>query len=172
MTSVLLHTATHFKLTISSSFQSQSTLFWELFKWEKICNLVQIGGIVMFNNFFYYVNNFCIEICIDFCLYMLSIIVLRKKIVIGKNRYRQVTLPKKSESAKKIAIGESLVLSFTHTHVIANVCFQKNWNIAVELYGPLLWCLLGIWLHKPISLKREAWTFFIISTRIYIEHYL
>ncbi len=53
MISVLLHTATHFKLTISSSFQSQSTLFWELFKWEKICNLVQIGGIVMFNNLFY-----------------------------------------------------------------------------------------------------------------------
>ncbi len=52
MTSVLLHTATHFKWTISSSFQSQSTLFWELFKWENICNLVQIGGIVMFNNFF------------------------------------------------------------------------------------------------------------------------
>ncbi len=64
----------------------------------------------MFNNLFYYVNNFCIEICIDFCLYMLSIIVLGKKIGIGKNRYRQVTLPKnrKSESAKKIAIGASL----------------------------------------------------------------
>ncbi len=52
MTSVLFHTATHFKLTISSSFQSQSTSFWELFKWENICNLVQIEGIVMFNNFF------------------------------------------------------------------------------------------------------------------------
>ncbi len=52
ITSVLFHTETHFKLTISSSFQSQSTLFWELFKWENICNLVQIGGIVMFNNFF------------------------------------------------------------------------------------------------------------------------
>ncbi len=37
----------------------------------------------MFNNLFYYANNFCIEICIDFCLYMLSIIVLRKKIGIG-----------------------------------------------------------------------------------------
>ncbi len=54
MTSVLLHKATHFKLTISSSFQSQSTLFWELFKWEKISKLVQIGGIVMCNNLFYY----------------------------------------------------------------------------------------------------------------------
>ncbi len=43
-------------LTISSSFLSQSTLFWELFKWEKICNLVQIGGIVMFKNLFYYVT--------------------------------------------------------------------------------------------------------------------
>ncbi len=50
ITSVLLHKATNFKLTISFSFQSQSTLFWELFKWEKICTLVQIGGIVMFNN--------------------------------------------------------------------------------------------------------------------------
>ncbi len=41
---------------------------------------------------------------------MLSIIDLRKKIGIGKNRYRQVTLPKnwKSESAKIIAIGASL----------------------------------------------------------------
>ncbi len=101
MTSVLLHTATHFKLTISSSFQSQSTLFSELFKREKICNLDQIGGIVMFNNFFYYANNFCIEICIDFCLYMLSIIVPGKKIGIGKNRYRQ-----KSISAK-IGIGKN-----------------------------------------------------------------
>ncbi len=60
MTSVLLHTATHFKLTISSSFQSQSTLFWELFKWEKICNSVQIGEIVMFNNLFY-VNIFALK---------------------------------------------------------------------------------------------------------------
>ncbi len=46
----------------------------------------------------------------DFCLYMLSIIVLWKKIGIGKNRYRQVTPKKKkkkrkSELAKKIAIG-------------------------------------------------------------------
>ncbi len=67
----------------------------------------------MFNNLFYYVNNFCIKICIDFCLYLLSIIVLRKKIGIGKDRYRQVTLPKnwKSESAKKMAIGASLVCS-------------------------------------------------------------
>ncbi len=47
MTSVLLHKATRFKLIISYSFQSQSTLFWELFKWEKICNWVQIGGIVL-----------------------------------------------------------------------------------------------------------------------------
>ncbi len=42
---------------------------------------------------------------------MLSIIVLRKKIGIGKNRYRQVTLTKKnqkSESAKKIAVRASL----------------------------------------------------------------
>ncbi len=58
MTSVLLHTETHFKLTISASFQSQSTLFWELFQWEKICKLVQIGGIVIFNNLFYYLNHF------------------------------------------------------------------------------------------------------------------
>ncbi len=43
MTSVLLHKATHLKFTISSSFLSQSTLFLELFKWEKICKLVQIG---------------------------------------------------------------------------------------------------------------------------------
>ncbi len=56
MTSALLHTATNFKLIIiikeiiiSSSFQSQSILFWELFKWEKICNIFQIWGIVMFN---------------------------------------------------------------------------------------------------------------------------
>ncbi len=45
-----------FKLTISSSFQSQSPLFYELFKWEKIGKLVQIGGIVIFNHLFYYVN--------------------------------------------------------------------------------------------------------------------
>ncbi len=57
MTSVLLHKATHFRLTIFSSFQSQSTLFWEMFKWEKICKLVQIGEIVIFYNLFYYVNN-------------------------------------------------------------------------------------------------------------------
>ncbi len=71
---------------------------------------VQIGGIVMFNNLIYYVNHF-VEICIDFCLYMLSIIVLRKKIGICKNQYRQARLPKnwKSESAKKIEIGASLV---------------------------------------------------------------
>ncbi len=61
------------------------------------------------NNLFYYVNKFCIEICINFCLYMLSIIVPRKKIGIGKNPYQQVTLPKKSESAKKTVIGASLV---------------------------------------------------------------
>ncbi len=40
---------------------------------------------------------------------MLSIIDLRKKIGIDKKQYRQATLPKKSESAKKIAIGASLV---------------------------------------------------------------
>ncbi len=56
------------------------------------CKLVQIGGIVMFNNLFYYLNNFSI----DFCLNMLSIIVLRKKIGIVKNLHR------------KIAIGASL----------------------------------------------------------------
>ncbi len=56
ITSVLLHT-TRFKLTISSSFQSRNILFWELFKWEKICKLVQIGGIVIFDNLFY-VNYF------------------------------------------------------------------------------------------------------------------
>ncbi len=28
-------------------------------KWEKICNSVQIGGIVMFNNLCYYVKMFC-----------------------------------------------------------------------------------------------------------------
>ncbi len=41
---------------------------------------------------------------------MLSFIVLRKKIRISKNRYRQVRLPKnrKLESAKKIAISASL----------------------------------------------------------------
>ncbi len=33
-------------------------LFGELFKQEKTCKLVQIGGIVMFNNVIYYVNNF------------------------------------------------------------------------------------------------------------------
>ncbi len=66
ITSVLLHTATNFKLTISSSFQSQSTLFWELFKWEKICNLVQIGGIVMFKNLFDYVNMFFLLKCAYF----------------------------------------------------------------------------------------------------------
>ncbi len=57
MTSVLLHKETNFNVIINSSFQSQSTLFWELFRWEKICKLVQIGAIVMFNNLFY-VNHF------------------------------------------------------------------------------------------------------------------
>ncbi len=108
ITSVLINKATHLKLTIYSSFQSQSTLFWEMFKWEKICKLVQIGGIIFFYNFFYYVNNFCWYLHRSF-LYMLSIIVLRKKIVISKIRYRQVTLTKKSESSKKIAIGASLI---------------------------------------------------------------
>ncbi len=51
ITSVLLHT-TRFKLTISSSFQTRNTLFWELFKWEKICKFVQIGGIVNFIIYF------------------------------------------------------------------------------------------------------------------------
>ncbi len=72
-------------------------------------------------NLFYYVNNFCIEICIDFCLYMLSIIDLRMKIGIGKNRYRQVTLPKKSESAKKIAIGASLYLIIAEVIMVCGV---------------------------------------------------
>ncbi len=47
----------------------------------------------MFNNLFYLVKKKIVAICIYFCLYMLSIIVLRKKIRIGKNTYR----PKKSE---------------------------------------------------------------------------
>ncbi len=65
----------------------------------------------MFNNLFYYIKMYFVETCIDFFLYMMSIIVLRKKIGIGKNPYRQVRLPKnqKSESAKKIAIGASLI---------------------------------------------------------------
>ncbi len=33
------HLFCYIKLLISTSFQSQSTLFWELFKWENICNL-------------------------------------------------------------------------------------------------------------------------------------
>ncbi len=36
-----------------------------------------------------------VDICIDFCLYMLSIIVLRKKIGICKYRYRQLRLKNK-----------------------------------------------------------------------------
>ncbi len=63
----------------------------------------------MFNNLLYYVFFFVFEICIYFCLFMLSIIVLRKKIGIGKNRYRQGTLPKNRKSVKKIAISESLL---------------------------------------------------------------
>ncbi len=48
------HLFCYIKLLISTSFQSQSTLFWELFKWENICNLAQIvKQIVMFNNLFY-----------------------------------------------------------------------------------------------------------------------
>ncbi len=46
ITSVLLHKATNFKLTISSSETDHFIL--ELFKWDKICKLVQIGGIVIF----------------------------------------------------------------------------------------------------------------------------
>ncbi len=58
MTSVLFHKATHFKLTISFLFPVTEHLFWKLCKWDTICKLVQIGGIVIFNNVFYYVNNF------------------------------------------------------------------------------------------------------------------
>ncbi len=53
ITSVLLHKATHFKLTISSSFQSQSTLFYSCLSERKSVKIVQIGGIAMFNNLFY-----------------------------------------------------------------------------------------------------------------------
>ncbi len=56
----------------------------------------------MFNNVFYYVNHFFVEICIDFRLYMLSIIVLRKKIGICKNRYRQGTLTKNRNRPRKL----------------------------------------------------------------------
>ncbi len=91
MTSILIYTATHFNYF--SSFQSQSTLFWELFKWEKICNLVQIGGIVMFKNLFYYVTwN------LHRFLFVYAVNYSSEK----ENRYRQVTLPKKSE----IGIGQ------------------------------------------------------------------
>ncbi len=41
----------------------------------------------MFNNLFVF---FALK-TIDFCLFMLSIIVCRKKIGIGQNQYRQVT---------------------------------------------------------------------------------
>ncbi len=57
----------------------------------------------MFNNLFYYVNKlktFVVEICIAFCLYMWSIIVLRKKIGIGKNQYHKVRLPKNHKIGK------------------------------------------------------------------------
>ncbi len=60
-----------------------------------------------------------VEICIYFCLYMLSIIVLKKKIKIGKNQYRQVTLPKKSE----IWIGQencNRCISTKCTHALSN----------------------------------------------------
>ncbi len=36
ITSVLLHKATRFNLTISSSFQSQSTLFWVVYMRENL----------------------------------------------------------------------------------------------------------------------------------------
>ncbi len=137
ITSVLLHTATNFKLTISSSFQSQSTLFWELFKWEKICNLVQIEGIVMFKNLFYYVNMFfCWNVHI-LCLYMLSIIVLRKKLKIGKNRYRQVTLPKKIGNWNRPRKLQSVHLWLQHkdVRVLLPVQLILNWYWLVCVWG-------------------------------------
>ncbi len=53
MTSVLLYTATPFQwIVISTSFLVKEHFLLELFKWENICNFVQIGAIVMFNNFY------------------------------------------------------------------------------------------------------------------------
>ncbi len=59
----------------------------------------------MFTNVLYiYIYFFCMQkVCflheksIDFCLYMLSIIVFRKKIGIFKKRYRQVKIDKNME---------------------------------------------------------------------------
>ncbi len=49
MTSVLLYTDTYFQLiSMQALTRSRSTLV----KWENICNLVQIGRIVMFKNLF------------------------------------------------------------------------------------------------------------------------
>ncbi len=55
---------------------------------------------------------------------MLSIIGLRKKIGIGKNRYRQVTLPKnrKYESAKKITISKKKDYISMLLNLLANFC--------------------------------------------------
>ncbi len=50
---------------------------------------------------------------------MLSIIVLRKKIGIGKNRYRAgQTSQKKRKSAKKIAIGASLIIIIIYIYMV------------------------------------------------------
>ncbi len=76
-------------------------------QWEKICKLVQIGGIVILYNL---CKLFWLIFAYIFFFYMRSITDLRRKIGIGKNRYRQVTLPKISE-IKKIAIGASLMSS-------------------------------------------------------------
>ncbi len=73
---------------------------------------------------------------------MLSVIVLRKKSGIGKNQYRQVTLPKNRKSAKKIAIGASLMITkckiyavnilISHFTISRNSFGVKNNNLRVS----------------------------------------
>ncbi len=77
----------------------------------------------MFNNLFYLVKNVFVEICIDFCLYMLSIIVLRKKIRIGKNTYR----PKNHKSAKKISIKYAI-------YSLLYRCTNEHYRLGVDRY--------------------------------------
>ncbi len=124
------HTETNFKLTIVL-FPVTEHFILELFKWEKICNSVQIGGSVMFNLF--YVKKKNVEMCIYFCLYMLSIIVLRKRI--GTNRYRQATghTYKKSE----IGIGQE---NF-------NRCISKHNTVFIrKLQYWWMWAEMWYWI--------------------------
>lgn len=97
--------ASYFWLTLCTSFQQQSTLFSVVSVREFTAELTpltycNLGGIVRFDDFFYYENYFCIEekqifVCIWFQLQLLV------KISVGWSHLEL-------ELDKKTAIGASL----------------------------------------------------------------